>query len=197
VYGCRFLAHAAPAADEEAAKRLLLERQAAYHDATHHGSAWRLHAGGWRANDAGEPSGSTGAPILSAIDGAGLEDCAVVVTRYYGGTKLGVGGLVRAYGEAAGLALEAAPRLRAIPAVRLRIVYPYDRTATVLRLLERLGMEDARHLHGAEGAEVRFTLPAPEAGRLPELLREQSGGALAPELLRTTVLHRPPSTVTR
>jgi putative IMPACT (imprinted ancient) family translation regulator len=190
VKGSRFLALAAPAGDEEAARRLVADRQSLHFDATHHCSAWRLHGGAWRANVAGEPSGSAGAPILAAIDGAGLQDCAVVVTRYFGGTKLGVGGLVGAYGEAAAAALDAAPRRLAVPAARLRVRYPYDRTAVVLRLLERLGMEEVEHDHAGDGAEIRFTLALPEAERLPELLRDQSAGTLAPEHLEDRVLYR-------
>jgi putative IMPACT (imprinted ancient) family translation regulator len=190
VKGSRFLALAAPAPDEDAARQTLAERQSLHFDATHHCSAWRLHGGAWRANDAGEPSGSAGAPILAAIDGAGLADCAVVVTRYFGGTKLGVGGLVRAYGEAAAAALAVAPRRLAVPALRLRIRYPYERTAVVLRLLERLGMEEVEHDHAADGAEIRFTLPLRAAERLPDLLRDQSAGTLAPDLLEERVLHR-------
>jgi hypothetical protein len=110
VKGSTFAALAAPAPDEAEARARLAAREREMWDATHHGSAWRMRGGTVRANDAGEPSGSTGAPILAAIDGAGLTDCVVIVTRYYGGTKLGVGGLVRAYGDAAAEALAAAPR---------------------------------------------------------------------------------------
>src|SRR5690606_20426881 len=128
---------------------------------------------------------SAGAPILAAIDGAELADCVVVVTRYFGGTKLGVGGLVRAYGEAAALALEAAPRRRALPAVRARIRYPYEHTAAVMRVLERAGAREMEHGYGAGGSEgeVEFSLPSPEEPALREALREQTAGALAPEIL--------------
>ena len=137
--GSRFLALAAPVCEEAGARAVLQERERQMFDAAHHCSAWRLRDGTGRANDAGEPSGSAGAPILAAIDGAGLVDCCVVVTRYFGGTKLGVGGLVRAYGEAAALALEGAPRRGGVRAVRLRVRYPYEHTAAVMRMLERVG----------------------------------------------------------
>ncbi|MDP9347547.1 MAG: YigZ family protein, partial [Gemmatimonadota bacterium] len=85
----RFLALAAPAVSEEEARAVLASRARERFDATHHCSAWRLRGGVSRANDGGEPSGSAGAPILAAIEGEALTDCVVVVTRYYGGTKLG------------------------------------------------------------------------------------------------------------
>src|ERR1700741_5629554 len=93
VKGSVFLAHAAPAASEERARAILAAREKAMWDASQHCSAWKLRDGTARANDAGEPSGSAGAPILAAIEGGGVSDAIVVVTRWAGGRKLGVGGL--------------------------------------------------------------------------------------------------------
>lgn len=170
------------------------EWQRRHHDATHHCSAWRLRGGPWRANDAGEPAGSAGAPILAAIDGAGLLDCMVVVTRWFGGTKLGVGGLVRAYGEAATLALQDAPRRRATPAARFRIRYPYEHTSAVMRVVERVLAQEVEHGFSTGGDEglVEVTVPLGAADSLAELLREQTSGALAPEPLGDRVLYGPP-----
>ncbi|HYJ80479.1 MAG TPA: YigZ family protein, partial [Longimicrobiaceae bacterium] len=143
--GSVFLALAAPIASEEEARAVLAAREKALWDATHHCSAWRLRDGTARANDAGEPSGSAGAPILAAIEGAGLSDVIVVVTRWYGGTKLGVGGLVRAYGESAAEALAAAPRRTGTFAVRLVVRYGYEHTSAVMRALERAAVRDVEH----------------------------------------------------
>ena len=193
VRGSTFVALAAPVVDEEGAREVLAERERRFYDATHNCSAWRLHGGVWRANDAGEPSGSAGAPILAAIDGAGVADCVVVVTRYYGGTKLGVGGLVRAYGEAAALALASAPLLAAVPAVRCRLRYPYEHTAVVMRALEQAHAERMEHGYAAGGqeGEVDFSVPARGEAVLREQLREQTAGALSPERLGETILYHP------
>jgi uncharacterized YigZ family protein len=193
VRASRFLAVAAPVGSEEEARALLAERQRLHFDATHHCSAWRLHDGVWRANDAGEPSGSAGAPILAAIDGAGLEDCAVVVTRYFGGTKLGVGGLIRAYGEAAALAVRGAPRRLATPADRVRVRYPYAHTAAVMRVMERVGAREVGHgfADGGAGGEVEFTVARSQHSILPDLLREQTAGAVTAETLAPTLLYAP------
>ena len=94
-----FLAYAAPVATEEEARAVLAAREKAMWDANHHCSAWRLRGGVSRANDAGEPGGSAGAPILAAIDGAGLVDVVVIVARWFGmlfllhavGVHVGVG----------------------------------------------------------------------------------------------------------
>jgi uncharacterized YigZ family protein len=191
VKASRFHAVAAPVVDSEEAKALLVERQRAAFDATHHCSAWRLHDGVWRANDAGEPAGSAGAPILAAIVGADLLDCAVVVTRYYGGTKLGVGGLIRAYGEVAALALEQAPRRRAIEAIRLRIRYDYAHLGPVMRVLERLGAQEVEHGYSRDGAagEVAFTLAEADRAALDESLRDQTSGEVTAELLERRVIY--------
>jgi putative IMPACT (imprinted ancient) family translation regulator len=187
-----FLAYAAPAADEEEARAILAAREKAMWDATHHCSAWRLRGGVSRSNDAGEPSGSAGAPILAAIDGAGVVDAVVVVTRWYGGTKLGVGGLVRAYGEAAALALEAAPRRVGTVAARLRVTYAYAHTAAVMRVLERAGATEVEHGYAASGDAgiVTFAVPASLEAFVRDELREGTAGALAPEHVGETVLYR-------
>ena len=192
VKGSVFLALAAPAASEEEARALLAGRGKAMWDATHHCSAWRLRSGVSRASDAGEPSGSAGAPILAAIEGAGLTDCMVVVTRWFGGTKLGVGGLARAYGEAAADALAAAPKRLGTRAARLSVRYPYEHTAAVMRVLERAGAAGVEHGYAESGdaGTVAFNVPARAAAGVADELREATAGALAPERIGEAVLYR-------
>ena len=187
-----FLAFAAPVESEDEARALLAAREKAMWDANHHCSAWRLRGGIGRANDAGEPNGSAGAPILAAIDGAGLVDTLVIVTRWFGGTKLGVGGLVRAYGEAAAMALEGAPRRIGTRAARLRVRYPYAHTAAVMRALERAGAAEIEHGYADAGDAgiVDFAVPAGVEGTLADELREATAGALAPERTGDAVLFR-------
>jgi uncharacterized YigZ family protein len=192
VKGSAFLALAAPAGSEDEARARLEPIQRRHFDATHHCSAWRFRNGIWRANDAGEPSGSAGAPILAAIDGAGVTDCIVVVTRWFGGTKLGVGGLVRAYGDAASLALEAAPKRVGTPAARLSIEYGYEHTAAVMRALERAGAARVEHGYAGDGQRgvVAFTVPLAAETALKNELRESTAGALQPVETGHAVLYR-------
>lgn len=187
-----FLATAWPVASEDEARSILAAREKAMWDANHHCSAWRLRGGIARANDAGEPGGSAGAPILAAIEGAGLVDVVVIVTRWFGGTKLGVGGLVRAYGEAAALALEAAPRRAGIVAARLRVRYPYPHTAAVMRVLERAGAAAIEHGYEPAGdaGVVELSIPASAEERVRDELREATSGAVAPEHVGETVVYR-------
>lgn len=101
IKGSRFIVTASPIVNEDQFKGILSDLQKAHPNANHHCWAWRLSAGGERSSDDGEPSGSAGEPILQRMRRAELIDSMVVVTRYFGGTKLGVGGLVRAYGGSA------------------------------------------------------------------------------------------------
>ena len=187
-----FLAYAAPAQSEEEARAVLAERERLHWDATHNCSAWVVRGGIRRGNDAGEPSGSAGAPILAAIEGAGLTDCIVIVTRWYGGTKLGVGGLVRAYGDAAAQALAEAPRQIGTEAARLEVRYPYAHTAAVMRALERAGGEQVEHGYAENGDAgiVLVSVPEEVVEAFADELREGTAGLVVPQRNGHIVLYR-------
>ncbi len=135
----RFLAFSrrvgSPAEAEAFVERLRRE----HHDATHVAFAFRVGAGDAataRSSDAGEPSGTAGRPILAAIESAGLTDAAVAVVRHFGGTKLGTGGLARAYRLAAERALAAAGNETVYETVALEVRCPHARAGAVRRLLD-------------------------------------------------------------
>ena len=106
----RFVCDVAPVASEDAARTVIEHVRAARRDARHHCTAFVLGPDGatQRSNDDGEPSGTAGAPMLDVLRGRGLTNVVAVVTRWFGGTLLGTGGLIRAYGEAVSLAVDAA-----------------------------------------------------------------------------------------
>lgn len=134
----RFLALAAPAADEAMARIAITGVQRRHHDCRHVCHAWRLGVGPALVEgraDAGEPAGTAGEPILAAIRQAGVTDTVVVVARYFGGVKLGPGGLARAYGSAASEALAAAPRRTVRLGQEFVVVFPYARQGLLGRLL--------------------------------------------------------------
>ena len=127
--------------ENQAAERLSQQRKQTY-DATHHCSALRLsppESPLERSDDDGEPSGTAGPPILGAIQRADLYDLLVVVTRYYGGTKLGTGGLVRAYAEAAREAIDVAPRRKVWIERTLEVRCDYTDIGAVEAVLARAG----------------------------------------------------------
>ena len=152
--GSRFLAYLAPAPSVEAAKEFLDSLRKRFPDATHHCFAWRI---GWppeeRAADAGEPSGTAGQLILRSLAGAGVSDVVAVVVRWFGGTKLGKGGLARAYTAATQLALEALPTRQELPRRRFLLRVPYDRIGAVKRLVHAPAVELSSESYGAD-AEI-------------------------------------------
>lgn len=134
--GSRFVAAVAAAADETAAAAFVERRRAAAPDATHHCWAWRLGAeGSERCSDAGEPAGTAGQPMLRVLRGAGISDVAVVVTRWFGGTKLGKGGLARAYAGVVKAALGELAVAERHTVVELAVELPYDRLGALKRLV--------------------------------------------------------------
>ena len=138
--GSRFIATVVPVTSEDAAKVVLEGVRAEMPDAGHHCWAWRIASPAIdRASDDGEPGGSAGRPILAQLTGRDLVDTAVIVSRYWGGTKLGVGGLVRAYGGAAGLALDRASTEQWFEKIGAVIVHDHGDTDAVIRAMGVVG----------------------------------------------------------
>ena len=142
VKGSRFIARAEPCSSREEAEALVAEVKKRHYDATHNCYAYRVGAAApyvTRFNDDGEPSGTAGRPILQAILTRELTNVCIVVTRYFGGTKLGTGGLIRAYGGAATQVLDAAGERVAYATDRLKLQYPYESSNPVMREIDRIG----------------------------------------------------------
>lgn len=146
-----FLGIAFPVASEDAFFDELARVQKRYFDATHHCWAFRLFAGARsRSSDAGEPSGTAGKPILAAIEGAGVHDAAVIVVRWFGGIKLGTGGLSRAYRDTAAETLRTATLVDRYVYTRIRVVVPFDALGHVYRLVDPPGVVLAEERYGEE-----------------------------------------------
>ncbi|MEZ4649811.1 MAG: YigZ family protein [Candidatus Eisenbacteria bacterium] len=183
VKGSRFLGQVFRAPDAESAGLALAAIRKQYYDATHHCSAFRVGApesAEERSDDDGEPSGTAGVPILGAIRREDLFDVFVVVTRYFGGTKLGTGGLVRAYGDSAREALAATPRRTVWRESTLEIGTTYEDVGAVEAVLAREG----RHLRNVEREfldQVRFrvTLLRSQVSSLEAILTEATAGRAA------------------
>jgi uncharacterized YigZ family protein len=170
--GSVFLAVIAPAADEAAAKALLAGLEREFPDATHHCWAWRLGSPPReRSADAGEPAGTAGMPILQVLRGAGLADAMAVVVRWFGGTKLGKGGLARAYAAAAREALQGLPVVRKVPTARVAVEVPYEKVGAVKRLLRPPEVELEAEEYGA-AARLVLAVHEEREGALREALAE-------------------------
>ena len=143
VRGSRFIGEAYPIQDEHGAARRLAEARKTFFDATHRCFAYRLGAAGdrYRVGDDGEPSGTAGQPIYQQIESFGLTDTLVVVIRYFGGTKLGRGGLARAYGEVARHVLERCRIIEHFLRDRFSVSFEYDDTSPAMHTIERFNGE--------------------------------------------------------
>ncbi|MGY3038607.1 putative YigZ family protein [Rhodanobacter sp. TND4EL1] len=152
----RFLALAAPVHTAEQALAFL--REVADPTATHNCWAYRIGQD-YRFNDDGEPGGTAGRPILQAIEGQQMDGVVVVVTRWYGGIKLGAGGLVRAYGGTAAECLRRAERVPIIPMAMLALSCSFADLALLKARMHELGASVTSENFTGEGANLQLTLP--------------------------------------
>lgn len=187
VVNSRFIANAAPAFSVEEAKEFIARIRGEFSDASHnvpayiigHGSSTISHC-----NDDGEPSGTAGRPVLAVLQGSGLGDVVVVITRYFGGTKLGTGGLVRAYSDSARSILQALPRAQKIPMHTVMLSLPYNLYERVIKLVKT---------HQGQVIDEEFAVQVTVTARLsfddlPEFqsdVRELSRGQIQAEIIAT------------
>jgi len=168
-----FLGIAVPVTGDDAFFAELERVQKRYFDATHHCWAFRLFADARsRSSDAGEPSGTAGKPILAAIEGAALHDVGVIVVRWYGGIKLGTGGLSRAYRETAAETLRNARVLDRYVQERLRVIVPFDALGNIYRLVSPPDVILVEERYGEENEfffDVRLSSVEAFRKRLTEL----------------------------
>ncbi|MGI6097630.1 MAG: IMPACT family protein [Dethiobacteria bacterium] len=177
VGACRFIASIAPCADEAEAKEFIKRVQYEFHDATHNAYAYRLGLDGAlaRCDDDWEPAGSSGPPMLQALETHGLVYTVVVGTRYFGGVKLGIGGLVRAYRSCAEAGIKAAGICKKTLMKPLRIVVSYDNLGTVLRAISSFGGELKEQDFGEEVC-VHCLIRASRQDSFAKHLVEQTSG---------------------
>lgn len=155
----RFIAAVRKAHSEDEARERISEASHIWHNASH--NCWAFRAGQAEAcSDAGEPSGTAGRPILGAIKRSGLTHVAVIVSRYFGGVKLGVRGLIEAYGGCATLALERAGKAPWVPSEKACISIPYERRNALLADLKTLGVKE-EDISAEYGESVKLVVPVP------------------------------------
>ncbi len=172
----RFLARATAVDSSDAALAWLAD--IADPDATHNCWAYRI-GDEYRSSDDGEPSGTAGRPILAAIDGQGYDRVMVVVTRWYGGIKLGAGGLVRAYGGSAAECLRTATRQPLVDMRVVRVQAPFDDIGAVHAALVEFEAEKLEETFNTQGASLRLSLPADRVDALARQLRNATRGRVA------------------
>ena len=187
VVNSRFIATLAPAFSIEEARAFIAKIKKEFADATHNVPAYIIGGGNTVTeyfSDDGEPSGTAGKPALTVLRGSGLGDAALVVTRYFGGTLLGTGGLVKAYTEAAQSVVNAVERGRRVPVHAALAAIPYN-------LLERVRLSVSKNggkvLGEDYAGEVTLTLQFPTEAfeAFQSALRELSAGKIQAEVIGT------------
>ena len=174
--GSRFIALAYPVETEAGIKEIITSIKKEYHDARHHCYAYRLGYKGdiVRANDDGEPSSSAGRPILGQIDANGLSDILVVVVRYFGGIKLGIPGLIRAYRSSTADAISNSRIIEKTASRRFRLSFGYLSMNGVMKMIKDLGLSPDSQDFGMEctlEVPVRLSL----AGKFMEMCGKIEG----------------------
>ena len=169
----RFLARAAPVESVDAA--LAFFARVREPDATHNCWAYRIGAS-YRFNDDGEPGGTAGRPILQAIDGQAIDHVAVVVARWFGGIKLGAGGLVRAYGGAAAECLRLAAKSPLVERVVVVVRCDFAAAGALRARLAEYEAAKREESADADGVELAIELPAARLDALTQLVRDLTRG---------------------
>jgi uncharacterized YigZ family protein len=187
VSNSRFIATAAPVFTVDEAKEFIKKIKAEFSDASHNVPAFLVGYGPAvtaHCNDDGEPSGTAGRPMLAVLKGSGLGDIVVVVTRYFGGTKLGTGGLVRAYGDAVKAVLEKLPLAEKVPTYTVMMAVPYNLFEQIKLLIEAYS---GRILDEDFAADVTVTamFAIKKFDDFQDALRELSHGRLEAHILET------------
>ncbi len=158
VKGSKFIARILPVLSKEEAEENYLLLKKKYYTATHHCLAYRINEDVFRYSDDGEPSGTAGKPILQILDGKHLQEVLCVVTRYFGGTKLGTGGLIRAYSEATAQAIKNLTVKIKVRSRQYNVNFPYELEPNIRRLIAALKgqLKDSKY-----GKQVQFTVTVP------------------------------------
>ena len=183
VKASKFIANAFPAGSKDEGEKYIDAISARFKDATHNCFAYKIGIGDqavFRFSDDGEPSGTAGRPILQAIETKDLTNIALVVTRYFGGTKLGTGGLIRAYNSVALAALNNARIISKYPQVILRVRFPYDYTNAAQHLIKKFG-GSILESQFEEQAVYRVQLKASDAIDFNNQLQNASSGKITVE----------------
>lgn len=187
VKNSRFIAIVAPVFSVDEAKAFIKRIKQEFSDASHNVPAFVVGYGPAvtaHCNDDGEPSGTAGRPSLAVLQGSGLGDTAVVVTRYFGGTKLGTGGLVRAYGDAVKAVLAVLPRAEKVPTHTVMVALPYNLFERMKLLIETW---NGRVLDEEFAADITLTIQfiVEKFPGFQDALRELSHGRLEAEIVET------------
>jgi uncharacterized YigZ family protein len=190
----RFIASIGPASSVAEAKSFISSVKKEYRDATHNVPVYMIGSGSTvlsHCSDDGEPSGTAGRPALSVLSGSGLCDAALVITRYFGGTKLGTGGLVKAYSEAARIVIKEVKKAHKIFTHQVRIISTYDYYELITRLIRKNSGLIENEVF-TEKVELLVSIPVEIFDEFEVSIMELTNGKIKPELIAKNLIKRIP-----
>jgi len=193
VANSRFIASVAPADSTEAARAYIAAIRHEFPDATHHVPAFILGGGNATTeycSDDGEPSGTSGRPLLAVLKGSGLGNAVVVVTRYFGGTLLGTGGLVKAYTEAGKAALATVRRAALVETHRVSLALPYNLFDRARTIMAEMGGNIISE-NFAEEVDIVVDVACEQYQNFESMLSNISSGSARPRIESTRMAPRP------
>jgi uncharacterized YigZ family protein len=179
--GSRFISYLYPAASVEEAEAVINRLRKKYHDSTHVCFAFRLRQDDreyFRFSDDGEPGGTAGLPIYNEIKNKDYYNVAAAVVRYYGGTKLGTGGLVRAYASAARKVIDTAETLTVIIKKEVTLDFPYTYTGEVMQLINRFSLDIVNREYTGSGVSLKLAIPLARIAEVGQAVSDISSGKL-------------------
>jgi len=179
--GSRFISYAFPVKSVDEANEKINSTKKKYYDCTHVCSAFIIGNGVedlFRYSDDGEPSGTAGLPIYNEIKGASLFNTLITVIRYYGGTKLGTGGLTRAYGGSAKLIIKEIKPQKVHVKKRFIIKFPYNFTGNIMNICEKNSIDIISQQYLQEGVKAIINIPIKRVKEINELFIYKSGGKI-------------------
>jgi uncharacterized YigZ family protein len=190
IKGSRFIGFCTPVEDRCNAEAFIQQLCKKYHNATHHCFAYRIGLNEktiFRYSDAGEPSGTAGRPIFEAIDKRSLTNIVCVVIRYYGGTKLGTGGLIRAYGRCTAETLDSGNIEKKFLTTELQIIFDYDLTGMVMPMITRYKCKILDTIYGQK-TEMICWVRESLSSQFKKALSDATGGKI--NIIREEVAFR-------
>lgn len=185
VKGSKFLGYAYPVEDQDHIDNILSDIRKRYYDATHHCYAWQLGSGkdmSFRYNDDGEPSGTAGKPIYGAIQRLNLTNVLVVSVRYFGGTKLGTGGLIKAYGQSAKDTLDAAKIKTVEVGDILEFICNYEQHPIIMRTVNQYHLISFSQDFGEE-VKITIEVDENETIRIIDEIKNATNGKIIGNIL--------------
>ena len=185
VANSRFIASISPVFSVQEAKEFITHIKDIYRDASHNVPVYLIGYGPTviaHSSDDGEPSGTAGRPALAVLKGSGLGDTAIVITRYFGGTKLGTGGLVKAYSNSARKVIEAVPKAKKILVHHVLVQCPYNLYEHLKRTIVKCGGIIIEEIF-TELVKITFSVPVANLPQVKDLITELSQGQIIPETM--------------